>query len=117
LAAARRLGEGERLVRGGAWTGWALDQLLGVDVAGATLGIVGLGRIGAAVARRGRGFGMAIVYAQPSASAHAAALGAVHVSTDELFARADIISLHCPLTPETRGLIDARALARMKPTA
>jgi glyoxylate reductase len=117
LAAARRLGEGERLLRRGAWRGWALDQLLGVDVAGRTLGIVGLGRIGLAVARRGRGFGMNILYAQPRASAQAVEVGATHVSYDALFAQADFISLHCPLTDETRNLIDARALGLMKPTA
>jgi glyoxylate reductase len=117
LAAARRLGEGERLVRSGAWRGWELGQLLGVDVGGKTLGIVGLGRIGLAMARRGRGFGMDILYAQPRPSAGAVEVGARHVTTDELFARADVISLHCPLTPATRNLIDARALARMKPTA
>jgi glyoxylate reductase len=115
LAAARRLGEGERLVRSGEWRGWELGQLLGVDVWGKTIGIVGLGRIGLAVARRARGFAMDVIYAQPRAAASAES--ATHVSIDELLARADIVSLHCPLTPETRDLIDARALARMKPTA
>jgi glyoxylate reductase len=115
LAAARRLGEGERLVRSGAWRGWELGQLLGVDVWGKTMGIVGLGRIGMAVARRARGFGMEVLYSapRPQPDAH----GAAHVSFDELCGRADIISLHCPSTPVTRHLIDARALARMKPTA
>lgn len=110
LAAARRLGEGERLVRAGRWTGWAPDQLLGVDIWGRTLGIVGMGRIGQAMARRGRGFGMDILYtrARPDPDA---------VEVDELFARADLISLHCPLTPATRNLVDARTLALMKPTA
>ncbi len=115
LAAARRLGEGERLVRSGAWRGWELGQLLGQDVWGRTMGIVGLGRIGLAVARRARGFGMEVIYAQPTRAAQD--LGAAHVPLDELFARADVVSLHCPLTPSTRNLIDARALARMKPTA
>ncbi len=113
LAAARRLGEGERLVRRGAWTGWTPTQLLGVDVWGKTLGIVGYGRIGQAMARRGRGFGMDILYASPRDAGD----GATRVELDELFARADVVSLHCPLTPETRGLVDARRLARMKPTA
>ena len=117
LAAARRLGEGERLVRSGRWTGWALDQLLGVDVWGRTLGLVGLGRIGRAVARRGRGFQMDVLYAAPRPAPDADELGATRVPLDELLARADVVSLHCPLTPETRGLIDAAALARMKPTA
>jgi glyoxylate reductase len=117
LAAARRLGEGERLLRGGGWGGWELGQLLGVDVWGKTLGVIGLGRIGLAMARRGRGFAMDVLYAQPRPAATAAEVGAVHVASDDLFARADVISLHCPLTAQTRNLIDARALARMKPTA
>jgi glyoxylate reductase len=114
LAAARRLGEGERLVRAQAWTGWAPTQLLGADVFGRTLGIVGLGRIGAAVARRARGFDMPVLYAGPPARAPT---DAIHTDLDDLFARADIVSLHCPLTPSTRGLVDAARLARMKPTA
>jgi glyoxylate reductase len=114
LAAARRLGEGERLVRSGAWRGWALDQLLGVELAGKQLGVVGLGRIGQAVARRALGFEMSVVYAGPS---EVAGLPARRVAIDELFATSDVVSLHCPLTPETRRLVDARRLARMKPTA
>jgi len=117
LAAARRLGEGERLVRAGRWTGWEPGQLLGVDVWGRTLGIIGLGRIGEAVARRGRGFGMSVLYSGRRPAPAAAELGAEHVSLDDLLARADAISIHCPLTAETRHLIDAAALARMKPTA
>ena len=117
LAAARRLGEGERLVRAGRWTGWEPGQLLGTDVWGRTLGIVGLGRIGAAMARRGRGFGMPILYSQRHPAPPEVAAGAEHVPLDELLARADAISIHCPLTPATRHLIDAAALARMKPTA
>jgi glyoxylate reductase len=122
LAAARRLGEGERLVRGGAWGGWALDQLLGVQLLGKTLGIVGFGRIGQAMARRARGFGMNVVYAQggsitPARGRDAAFEGARRVELDELFATADAISLHCPLTPETYHLVDARRLAQVKPTA
>lgn len=117
LAAARRLGEGERLVRAGRWTGWAPDQLLGVDVWGRTLGIVGMGRIGHAMARRGRGFAMDVVYAGPRDVAEAAALGARRLDLDAVFAEADVISLHCPLTPQTRGLVDARRLALVKPTA
>jgi glyoxylate reductase len=114
LAAARRLGEGERLVRSGAWRGWALDQLLGVQLAGKQLGIVGFGRIGQAVARRALGFEMRVVYADP---ADAAAAPARRVALDELFATSDVVSLHCPLTPETRHVVDARRLAAMKPTA
>jgi glyoxylate reductase len=134
LACARRLGEGERLVRSGAWTGWALDQLIGVGLLGKTLGIVGYGRIGQAVARRAIGFGMRVIYADPRADPRgdppadppagpsaAAAAGAdpaapVRVSLDELFATADAVSLHCPLVPETRHLVDDRRLAMMKPT-
>jgi glyoxylate reductase len=116
LAAARRLGEGERLVRSGQWQGWALDLLLGVDLAGATLGIVGLGRIGNAVARRGLGFGMSIVHLGGRPDAEVAARARA-VELPELLATADVVSIHAPLTPATRGLIDAAALAQMKPTA
>ncbi len=125
LACARRLGEGERLVRSGGWTGWALDQLLGVGLAGKTLGIIGYGRIGRALARRAFGFGMNVIYADPLAGAaqptplsgepHDAARGPLGI--DEVFATADAISLHCPLTPETHHLVNAHRLARMKPTA
>jgi len=113
LAAARRLGEGERLVRSGAWSGWALDQLLGVGLIGKTLGIVGFGRIGQALARRALGFGMRVIYADP----HEVSAPSERVTVDELFARADAVSLHCPLTAETRHVVNARRLALMKPTA
>jgi lactate dehydrogenase-like 2-hydroxyacid dehydrogenase len=109
LAAARRLGEGERLVRSGTWTGWALDQLLGIQLAGKTLGIVGNGRIGRAMARRATGFGMQVIVADPA--------DPTAMPVDELFATADCVSLHCPLTPDTRHLVNAARLARMKPTA
>ena len=114
LAAARRLGEGERLVRSRAWTGWALDQLLGVQLAGKQLGIVGFGRIGQAMARRALGFSMRVVYADPEEAPGAAAR---RVSIDELFAASDVVSLHCPLTPETRRVVNAHRLGLMKPTA
>lgn len=124
LACARRLGEGERLIRSGGWTGWALDQLLGIGLAGKMLGIIGYGRIGQALARRALGFGMNVVYADPLASAEDVAEPAPDERTrarplelNELFATADAISLHCPLTPETRHLVNAHRLARMKPTA
>lgn len=119
LACARRLGEGERLVRSGAWTGWALDQLIGIGLFGKTLGIVGLGRIGQALARRALGFGMRVVYADPSGAPAAAPIaGDVRaVGLDELFATADAVSLHCPLVPATRHLVNAERLAKMKPTA
>lgn len=113
LAAARRIGEGERLVRSGAWGGWALDQLLGIELHGKTLGILGFGRIGQAMARRGLGFGMPVIYADPH---EVSAEGCTRVAIDELFARADVVSLHCPLTDETRGVVDARRLALMRPT-
>ncbi|HEU4733978.1 MAG TPA: D-glycerate dehydrogenase [Kofleriaceae bacterium] len=114
MASARRLGEGERLVRSGTWTGWALDQLIGVGLVGKTLGIVGFGRIGQALARRALGFGMRVLYADPH---EVSAAPAQRVPLDELFATADAVSLHCPLVPETRHLVDARRLAMMKPTA
>jgi len=120
LAAARRVGEGEQLVRSGNWAGWALDQLIGVGLTGKTLGIIGFGRIGQAMARRALAFGMTVIYAnsRPGAgpvSGAPAARGPLPV--DEVFATADAVSLHCPLTPETRNLVDARRLALMKRTA
>ena len=127
IAVARRLGEGERLVRSGAWTGWALDQLIGLGLLGRTLGVVGFGRIGQAMARRAHGFGMRVIYADPVQAglasppavppSGAAPVPAERVSIDELFATADAVSLHCPLTPETRQLVNAERLAQMKPTA
>jgi glyoxylate reductase len=107
LAVARRVVEGDALVRSGGWTGWEPGQLLGADLAGRTLGIVGLGRIGQAVARRAAGFGMRVVWTGRG----------VGVPLAELLASSDFVTLHCPLTPATRGLIDAAALAKMKPTA
>jgi len=109
LAAARRIPEGDRLVRSRTWEGWRLDQLLGQELHGKTLGVVGLGRIGRAMVRRATAFGMRAIWADPVAA------GAVPV--DELFAVADVVSLHCPLTPDTRHLVNAARLARMKPTA
>jgi glyoxylate reductase len=107
LALARRIVPGAELVRAGEWRTWEPAGDLGADLAGATLGIVGWGRIGQAVARRAEGFGMEIVHSSRSSG----------VPLDELLERADFVSLHTPLTPETRGLIDAAALARMKPSA
>ena len=104
LAAARRLPEALAAVREGRWQTWEPDWLLGHDVHGATLGIVGYGRIGQAVARRAEGFSMRI-------------LATPRVPLDELLAQSDAVTLHVPLTSETRHLIDADALARMKPTA
>jgi len=116
FAAARRLPEAEALVRSGTWPGWRLDQLVGMPIRGRTLGIVGMGRIGQAVAERAVGLGMHVIYTSRGevASLRAAAR---RVELDELFATADVVSLHCPLTPETRGLVDASRLGRMKPTA
>jgi glyoxylate reductase len=119
LAAARRVAEGDRLVRRGAFAGWTPTFLLGSRVHGSILGLVGLGRIGQAMARRARGFGMPILYAaRTRATADVErALSATHVTLDELFEQADFVSLHCPLTPETRHLVNAGRLARMKPGA
>ena len=119
LAAMRRLPEGDRYVRAGDWRTWGPQLLMGGDIHGATLGIVGFGRIGQAVARRASGFGMTVLYSSRTAAPAdvETALGVRRVDLDELLATSDIVSLHCPLVPETRGLIDAAALALMKPTA
>lgn len=117
LAAARRLAEGDRLVRSGGWHGWSPTFMLGRPVHGATLGIVGLGRIGKAVARRARGFGMHVLYTQRARLPEPLerALGATFVGDlDEMLAHADFVSLHCPLTPTTRHLFDGARLARMR---
>ncbi len=118
LAAARRVGEGERLVRDDQWRVWGPSQLLGLPVAGRTLGIVGMGQIGGAVARRARGFDMEVLYfnRHPNPEVEAAT-GARLVSLDELLTTSDFVSLHAPLNDESRHLIDGAALARMKPTA
>jgi glyoxylate reductase len=119
LAAARRVAEGDRLVRRGGFAGWTPSLLLGARVHGSTLGLVGLGRIGQAMARRARGFGMRVLYAARSRASPDVerALGATQLALDELFLQADFVSLHCPLTPETRHLVNARRLARMRPGA
>jgi len=121
LMAMRRASEGEREVRGGRWTGWRPTHLLGHRVTGATLGIVGLGRIGQAVARRAsRGFGMRVLgwgRTMPHPT-QLAALGVEAMPTlHALLAEADVVSLHVPSTPGTRGLIGAPEIARMKPGA
>lgn len=115
LAATRRLGEGERLVRRGAWAGWRPGQLLGLGLQGKVLGVFGLGQIGAAVARRARAFGMEVRYTNRRPRPDEAELGARWVPIDELLASADVLSLNAPSTPETRHVIDAAALAAMKP--
>ena len=119
MAAARRLPEGDRYVRAGSWTTWGPRLLLGIDVHGATIGIVGFGRIGQAVARRAAGFGMTILYHDVSRLPDevTAPLGATYVPLDELLARSDFVSLHVNLTSDTRHLINATTLAAMKPTA
>jgi lactate dehydrogenase-like 2-hydroxyacid dehydrogenase len=115
LMVTRRLGESERLVRAGLPWAFGLDFMLGTGITGKTLGIVGLGQIGAAVARRARAAGMEIVYTQRHPAA--AELEARFLPLDELLATSDVVSIHAPLTTNTRHLIDAAALARMKPTA
>ena len=116
LAAARRLGEGERLLRAGRWEWWGPKQLMGRDVWGKKLGIVGFGRIGQAVARRARGFGMEVLYHNRSRREEAEReVEARYVDLDELLDTADFISIHTPLTPETAHLIGAEELRRMKP--
>ncbi len=118
LAVSRRVVEGDALVRSGKWTGWSPLQLLGASFSGRTFGVVGLGRIGAATARRARGFGMRIVYSGRSRREEAEReLDATYVPLDTLLQESDVVSLHCPSTPDTRHLIDAPALRRMKPTA
>jgi lactate dehydrogenase-like 2-hydroxyacid dehydrogenase len=119
MAAARRLPEGDRYVRDGNWRTWGPLLLLGPDVHGATIGIVGFGRIGQAVARRAAGFGMTILYhdVHELPDDVTAPLGATYATLDELLERSDFISLHVNLTAETRHLINVRTLAVMKPTA
>ncbi len=118
LAAARRLPEGDRAVREGRWTTWHPSFLLGWDAHGATLGIVGLGQIGMAVARRARGFAMRVLYHDTSRRPAAEEeLGVTYVSFEELLAQADFVTAHVPLTPETHHLFDDAAFERMKPTA
>ena len=118
LAAARRLGEGERIVRDGRWETWGPKMLLGPDVWGKKLGILGFGRIGQALARRARGFDMEILYAGRSRKEEAEReLGARYLELDDLLEECDFLSIHTPLTEETKHLIDAEELERMKPEA
>ena len=114
LGVTRRIGEGERLVRRGEWKGWTFDFMLGAEVRGKQLGIVGYGGIGRAVAARGRAFGMRIAYTSRTPKDEP---DAESMPLDRLLATSDIVSLHCPLTAETRHLIDQAALARMKRSA
>jgi glyoxylate reductase len=106
MAAARRLREAAAAARDGDWLTWEPGAYLGADVHGATLGVIGMGRIGRAVASRAQGFEMTVC-----------SVGRDPAGLDELLATSDFVTLHCPLTPETRHLIDGAALAKMKPTA
>ena len=119
MAAARRIVEGAEYVRAGRWRTWGPKLLLGHDVHGATLGVIGMGRIGQAVTRRASGFDMRVVYFDPYCDPEKGPFVGVAVRCDlaDLLAEADFVSLHVPLTEETHHLIDASALARMKPTA
>lgn len=119
MAAGRRVAEGDRFVRAGRWRTWGPMLLMGPDVHGGTLGIVGFGRIGQAVARRAMGFGMTILYydTRRADAAVETGFGATFVSLEELLARSDFVSLHVNLTDETRHLVNAERLGWMKPTA
>lgn len=119
LAVFRRAGEGERELRAGRWTGWRPTHLLGTRLSGKTLGIVGLGRIGSAVARRAHhGFGMQVVaWSRTHRVPDGLAFVQLASSLDALLARSDVISLHCPASPDTRHLIGSAQLARMRPGA
>jgi glyoxylate reductase len=115
LAVTRRLKEGQRLIEEGQWRGWDPRQLLGLELTGATLGIVGAGRIGRAVGRRAPPFGLRVCYADPSPRRDfELETGALRLPLDDLLARSDVVSLHVPSTAETRNLIGARELDRMK---
>ena len=107
LSAGRRIVESDRFVRTGEWKGWGPTLMRGIDLNGSVLGIVGMGRIGRAVARRAEAFGMKVVHHNRSSG----------IKLESLLAESDVVSLHCPLTPETRHLIDQAALTQMKPTA
>jgi len=121
LMTARRAAEGERRLRARAWQGWSPTSLLGAELTGKTLGLIGFGRIGQATARKAHhGFGMRVVYhsRHPASPQEVAPSAASHCeSLEELLGRADFVSLHCPGGPATRHLIDARRLAQMRPSA
>ncbi len=114
LAVTRRLSEGERLVRRNGWKGWAFDFMLGTELQGKQLGVIGFGRIGRAVAAKAPAFGMRLAY---SGQRDAGVAGAEFMSLDRLLNTSDVVSLHVPLTDATRHLIDKRAIARMKRSA
>lgn len=119
MAVARRVVEGDAWMRAGTWPGWDLDQLCGGDIWGKTLGIIGFGRIGRAMAKRSQGFSMRILYsdARRAAPEIERELHAEYVELERLLAESDFVSVHVPLLPETRRLINEATLAKMKPTA
>ena len=117
MAVARRINEAERYVRDGKWKTWGPMTLLGVDIQGATLGLVGFGRIGKAVARRALGFDMRVLYYDPKEKTAYPDLKATQVDFETLLQESDFISLHTPLTPDTRHLIDVEAFSKMKSNA
>lgn len=119
MATARRVVQGDNFVRGGHFKGWAIDMMLGVDVHHATLGLVGIGRIGRAVARRARGFNMRVLYADtnPLLPDVEREMGVQRVELPVLLAESDFVSVHVPLTDKTHHLVGANELAMMKPTA
>lgn len=119
MAAARRVVEGDAYVRAGRWKTWGPKLLLGPDIAGATLGIIGFGRIGRAVAQRAAGFRMRVLFNTSTVrpDVHADGIDAAYADLDTLLAQSDFISLHCPLTPGTQHLINREAFEKMKPTA
>jgi glyoxylate reductase len=119
MAVARRLGEGEQLARSGNWKGWDLDQLVGTDVWGKTLGLVGFGRIGRGVARRAAGFRMKVIYTDAIRAPLdiEKELKAEYRDLNAVLAEADFVSVHVPLLTDTQGLFDSAKFARMKPTA
>ncbi|MFZ4811986.1 MAG: 2-hydroxyacid dehydrogenase [Ilumatobacteraceae bacterium] len=119
LMSTRRLAEGERLIRSGEPWQWGMFMMLGTSIQGARLGIVGMGQIGAALARRARPFGMTIAYSnrRPVDATLATELDAVHLSVDELLATSDVVSLHCPYSADTHHLISTSQLQSMKSSA
>ena len=117
MAVARRMTEAERYVHQGQWKTWGPMTLLGMDIHGATLGLVGMGRIGKGVARRALGFDMRVIYYDPTEKKSDPTLKARRVDFETLLGESDFISLHTPLTPDTRHMIDSEALSKMKPNA
>lgn len=121
LSCARRIAEADRFIRAGRWDSWQPELMLGTDVYGKTLGLIGFGRIGQAVGRRALGFGMTVLYARRALPPHAGeedtGSGLRHVALHELLRRSDFISIHCPLNRETHHLLGSRELSLLKPGA